>query len=95
MRLAFVCSLFDVFSHPYTSAVGRLSICDFGVYSTHAFWSSEEVEFGQIAAVVVTEHYEHQVCMCCVCVCACVRAAKFLLLLAVSPLVADDSQCCL
>jgi hypothetical protein len=31
----------------------------------------------------------------CVCMCACVRAAKFLLLLAVSPLVADDSQCCL
>ncbi len=55
------------------------------------------MEFGQIAAVVVEEHYEHQVCMyvVCVCVCACVCVAKFLLLLAVSPLVADDSQCCL
>jgi hypothetical protein len=32
------------------------------------------VEFGQIAAVVVEEHDEHQVCMyvCVVCVCACV-----------------------
>jgi hypothetical protein len=33
------------------------------------------------------------VCMCGVCVRVCV--AKFLLLLAVSPLAADDSQCCL
>jgi hypothetical protein len=53
------------------------------------------VEFGQIAAVVVEEHDEHQVCMCGVCVCVCVRVEKFLLLLVVSPLVADDSQCCL
>jgi len=30
------------------------------------------VEFGQIAAVVVEEHYEHQVCMYVVCVCVCV-----------------------
>jgi hypothetical protein len=28
------------------------------------------VEFGQIAAVVVEEHYEHQVCIYVLCVCA-------------------------
>jgi hypothetical protein len=33
--------------------------------------------------------------ICVVCVRACVRVAKFLLLLAVSPFVADDYQCCL
>ncbi len=54
------------------------------------------MEFGQIAAVVVEEHYEHQVCMYVVCVCvrACVWQ-NFSSSWTVSPLVADDSQCCL